>query len=144
MTNVVKVHASRYTIQFARLLAEGQVQLHNKYERSNNVAARTYLVASLSTELSNMETEMLDETNSFPVVQLQFLKSIQSTSIERFEDLKGTIKSRLPSQFSDGNLEQLAAHFCKDANELTSAGQYDHKSCSEHAQDLSFGWRIWQ
>ncbi|KAI2511910.1 hypothetical protein MHU86_2426 [Fragilaria crotonensis] len=57
---------------------------------------------------------------------LQFLKSIQSTSIERFEDLKAIIKARLPSQYSGENLEQLAAHFRKDANELTTAGQYDH------------------
>jgi hypothetical protein len=53
-----------------------------------------------------MVTEKLDDTDSFPaVVWLQFLNSIQSTSIERFEDLKGTIMSRLPSQFSGENLE---------------------------------------
>jgi hypothetical protein len=60
------------------------------------------------------------------VVRLQFLKSIQSTSIERFEDLKAIIKARLPSQYSGENHEQLAAHVHKDANELTAAGQYDH------------------
>ncbi|KAI2501570.1 hypothetical protein MHU86_12894 [Fragilaria crotonensis] len=90
------------------------------------MAARTYLLASLSTELSNKVTEKLDDSDSFPVVWLQFLKSIQSTSIERFEDLKAIIKARLPSQYSGENLEQLAAHFRKDANELTTAGQYDH------------------
>ncbi|KAI2513161.1 hypothetical protein MHU86_1199 [Fragilaria crotonensis] len=75
---------------------------------------------------SNKVTEKLDDSDSFPVVWLQFLKSIQSTSIERFEDLKAIIKARLPSQYSGENLEQLAAHFRKDANELTTAGQYDH------------------
>ena len=70
--------------------------------------------------------EKLDDSDSFPVVWLQFLKSIQSTSIERFEDLKATIKARLPSQYPGENLELLAAHFRKDANELTTAGQYDH------------------
>jgi hypothetical protein len=59
-------------------------------------------------------------------VWLQFIKSIQSTSIERLEDLKGTIKSRLPSQYSGNYLEQMVALFCKDANELTTVGQYDH------------------
>ena len=125
MTNVVKAHA-RYTVQSAKLLAEVQVQLYDKYDRTNDMAARTYLLASLSTELSNKVTEKLDDDDSFPVVWLQFLKSIQSTSIERFEDLKATIKARLPSQYSGENLEQLAAHFRKDANELTTAGQYDH------------------
>ena len=125
MTNVVKSHA-RYTVQSAKLLAEAQVPLYDKYDRTNDMAARTYLLASLSTELSNKVTEKLDDADSFPVVWLQFLKSIQSTSIERFEDLKSTIKTRLPSQYPGENLEQLAAHFRKDANELTTAGQYDH------------------
>jgi len=125
MTNVIKAHA-RYTVQSAKLLAEAQVQRYDKYDRTNDMAARTYLLASLSTELSNKVTEKLDDSDSFPVVWLQFLKSIQSTSIERFEDLKAIIKARLPSQYSGENLEQLAAHFRKDANELTTAGQYDH------------------
>ena len=81
---------------------------------------RTYMLASLSTELSNKVTEKLDDSDSFPVVWLQFLKSIQSTSIERFEDLKAIIKTRLPSQYSGENLEQLATHFHKNANELTT------------------------
>ncbi|KAI2502768.1 hypothetical protein MHU86_11672 [Fragilaria crotonensis] len=83
MTNVIKAHA-RYTVQSAKLLAEAQVQRYDKYDRTNDMAARTYLLASLSTELSNKVTERLDDSDSFPVVWLQFLKSIQSTSIERF------------------------------------------------------------
>jgi hypothetical protein len=90
------------------------------------MAVRTYKLASLSTKLSNKVTEKLDDSDSFPVVWLQFLKSIQSTSVERFEDLKAIIKARLPSQYFGENLEQLAAHFHKNANELTIAGQYDH------------------
>ncbi len=126
MTNVIKAHA-RYTVQLAKLLAETQTQLYDKYDRTNNMAARTLLLASPSTELSNKVTEKLDDSDSFPVVWLQFLnKTIQSTSNERFEDLTAIIKARLPSQYSGENLEQLAAHFCKDANELTTAGQYDH------------------
>ncbi len=125
MTKVIKAHA-RYRVQSDKSLAEAQVQLYDKYDRTNDMAARTYLLASLSTELSNKVTEELDDSDSFPVVWLQFLKSIQSTSIERFEDLKAINRARIPSQYSGENLEQLAAHFRKDANELTTAGQYDH------------------
>ena len=48
--------------------------------------------------------------------------------IGRFKDLKNSIKLRLPSQYPGwGNLEQLAAWFCKDAPpELTTARQYNH------------------
>ncbi|KAI2511804.1 hypothetical protein MHU86_2536 [Fragilaria crotonensis] len=143
MTNVIKAHA-RYTVQSAKLLAEAQVQRYDKYDRTNDMAARTYLLASLSTELSNKVTEKLDDSDSFPVVWLQFLKSIQSTSIERFEDLKAIIKARLPSQYSGENLEQLAAHFRKDANELTTAGQYDHNLTLAMLKIFLFGWWFWQ
>ncbi|KAI2506518.1 hypothetical protein MHU86_7928 [Fragilaria crotonensis] len=60
------------------------------------------------------------------VVWLQLIKTIQSTSIERFEDLKAAIKARHPSQYAGENLEALAADYRKDARELTTAGQYDH------------------
>ncbi|KAI2495351.1 hypothetical protein MHU86_19153 [Fragilaria crotonensis] len=124
MTNVIKAHA-RYTVQSAKLLAEAQVQRYDKYDRPT-IWQPGPICLLHSTELSNKVTEKLDDSDSFPVAWLQFLKSIQSTSIERFEDLKAIIKARLPSQYSGENLEQLAAHFRKDANELTTAGQYDH------------------
>ncbi|KAI2489014.1 hypothetical protein MHU86_25584 [Fragilaria crotonensis] len=41
MTNVIKAHA-RYTVQSAKLLAEAQVQRYDKYDRTNDMAARTY------------------------------------------------------------------------------------------------------
>ena len=84
------------------------------------------MLASLAATLSNKVSEKLEDSDSFPIVWLQFLKAIQSTLIERFEDLKNSIKLRLPSQYPGENLEQLAAQFCKDARELTTAGQNNH------------------
>ena len=125
MSNVVKSH-SRYTVQSAQTLIRAQLVKYDKYDKTNDKAARTYLLASLSVALSNKVSEKLEETDPFPIVWLQFLKSIQSTSIERFEDLKSSIKNRLPSQYSGENLKLLAAQFRKDSLELSTAGQYDH------------------
>jgi hypothetical protein len=125
MTNVVKAHA-RYTVQLTKALIEDQVPKYDKYDRTNDKAARTFLLVSLQIDLSNKVEEKLDDDDPIPIVWLQFLKAIQSTSIERFEDLKATIKARFPSQYPGENLEQLAIHFRKDANELTTAGQYNH------------------
>ncbi|KAI2508103.1 hypothetical protein MHU86_6276 [Fragilaria crotonensis] len=69
--------------------------------------------------------EKMDDDDSFHVVWLQLIKTIQSTSIERFEDLKAAIKARHPSQYAGEN-QALAADYRKDARELTTAGQYDH------------------
>ena len=67
----------------------------------------------------------MEDTDSFHVIWLHLIKTIQSTSIERFEDLEAAIKARHPSQYAGENLELLAAAFRKDAHELTLAGQYN-------------------
>ena len=125
MTNVVKSHA-RYTVESAKTLSTIQFEKYDKYDRTNDVAARAYLLASIEVTLSNKVEEKIEDGDTFPVVWLQFIKTIQSTSVERFEDLKLAIKKRHPSQYSGENLEQLAADFRKDARELTTVGQYDH------------------
>ena len=126
MTNVVKSHA-RYTVDSsARELSAIQSTKYDKYDRTNDVAAKAYLLVSIETSLSNKVEEKIEDDDTFPIVWLQFIKTIQSTSVERFEDLKLTIKKRHPSQYSGENLEQLAADFRKDAKELTTVGQYDH------------------
>ena len=89
--------------------------------------ARTYLLASLTPTIRKTVNERLKDSDSFPVVWLQFLKAILSTSIERFADFKASFKKRLPSQYSGENVELLAPHqFRRDALELTTAGQHDH------------------
>ena len=75
MTNVVKAHA-RYTVQSAKALIEGQVPKYDKYDRTNDKAARTFLLASLQIDLSNKVAEKLDDDDPFPIVWLQFLKAI--------------------------------------------------------------------
>ena len=125
MSNVVKAHA-RYTVNLAKKLCASQVPQYDKYDRTNDVAAKAFLLASIEETLSNRVEEKLEDTDAFPIVWLQLIRTIQLTSVERFEDLKQTIKRRHPSQYSGENLEQLAAHFRKDARELTTAGQYDH------------------
>ena len=125
MTDVVNSH-SRYTVQSAQTLVKAQLVKYDPYDKTNDKAARTYLLASLTATLCSKVKDKLEATDPFPIVWLKFLKSIQSTSIERFEDLKTSIKLRLPSQYSGENLEQLSAQFRRDALELTTAGQYDH------------------
>jgi hypothetical protein len=62
--------------------------------------------------------EKTEEDDSFHVVWLQLIKTIQSTSIERFEDLKAAIKARHLLQYAGKNLEALEADYRKDAREL--------------------------
>jgi hypothetical protein len=48
--------------------------------------------------------EKTEDNNSFHVVWLQLIKRIQSTSIERFEDLKAAVKACHTSQYAGKTL----------------------------------------
>jgi hypothetical protein len=106
----------------------GAIQLtkYDPYDSTNNEAARTFLLKSITTTISQKIEEKLEDDDPFFVVWLEFIQTIQSTSIKRFEDLKLVIKTRHPSQYPGESLEMLGADFCRDTRELSTAGQYDH------------------
>jgi hypothetical protein len=112
MTNVVKSH-SRYTIQTAKALSTKQLMLYDKYNKSNDRAAVNFVLSLLSPALIKIK-EKTEDSDSFHIVWLQLIKTIQSTSIERFKDLKASIKARHPSQYTRENLQMLASDFCMD------------------------------
>ena len=75
MTNVVKSHA-RYRVQSAQHLIEKQLEVYDKYNKTNDKAAHTHLFASLPPLLSNKIVEKLGNSDPFPIIWLQFLKTI--------------------------------------------------------------------
>jgi hypothetical protein len=125
MSNVIKSH-SRYTVATAKTLSSRQALLYNAYDKTNNLDAAKFLLSSLDPALISKIKGKTDDNDSFHVVWLQLIKTIQSTLIERFEDLKAAIKARHLSENAGENLEALAANYRKDACELTTAGQYNH------------------
>jgi hypothetical protein len=125
MTSVVTNHA-RFTLRTAKKLGAIQLTKYDPYDSTNDEAARTFLLKSITTTISQKIEEKLEDDDPFFVVWLEFIQTIQSTSIERFEDLKLVIKTRHPSQYPGENLEMLGADFRRDARELSTAGQYDH------------------
>lgn len=141
-TNVIKSHY-RFTVATAKTLSPQQLPLYDKYNKANNLAATKFLLSSLDPALMSKIKEKTEDNYSFHVVWLQLIKAIQSTSIERFEDLKAAIKARHPSQYAGENLEALAADYGKDARELTVNGRtvQSQPHITHHAQDLSFGRR---
>jgi hypothetical protein len=89
---------------------------------------------------SEIKKKALDD-DSFHGVWLQLSKTIQPTSIERFEDLKATVKAcHLSHQYAVKNLEALTADYQKDARELTMAGQYNHNLTVTMLKTSLFFW----
>ncbi|KAI2509046.1 hypothetical protein MHU86_5422 [Fragilaria crotonensis] len=122
MTNVVRSH-SRYTVATAKTLSSQQILRYDKYDKSNDLAATKFLLSSLDPAHSKIKEDGRRRLVSRRLAPAH--QDDQSTSIERFEDLKAAIKARHPSQYAGENLEALAADYRKDAVSST-AGQYDH------------------
>jgi hypothetical protein len=112
MTDVIHGH-SRFTVGSTKLLSKVQMVLYDKYDRTNDKAACSFLLSSLETTLRNRVEEKLEDSDSFTVTWLTFIKCIQSTSIDRFNSLKSRIKNRSPSQYPGENLRLLLEIFGK-------------------------------
>jgi Zinc knuckle len=124
--NSVVLKQARYTVESAKTMVENQQKKYDAYDTANDKAAKQFLLKSLVDELRRTVTEKVEHDDTFPVVWMTLVKTIRSTSIEYFQDLKVRIKSRSPSQYGGEALDKLAVDFRADALELTTAGQYDH------------------
>jgi hypothetical protein len=125
MISVVKSHP-RFTLSSVRVHSKTFKTLFDEYDRMNDKAAKLFLVNSLSTELGALITKKMETDDTFTVVWMLILQSIQSTSIEKYEKIKSRIKARDPSSYAGQNLATLGEHFIDDATLLEIAGQYDH------------------
>ena len=125
MISVVTSH-SRFTITSVRDHRQTFKPLYDEYDLMNDKAAAHFLIDSLTPEFGALIKKKTKEDDTFTIVWMLVLQSIQSTSIEVFEQIKMRIKARRPSQYSGENLAKLGEHFLDDASLLESAGQYDH------------------
>jgi hypothetical protein len=83
----------------------------------------TFLINLLSKELQALIKKKTQDDDTFVIVWMLILQSIQLTSIEVFEEIKNRIEAR---HHSGKNLAKLGEHFVDDVTLLESAGQYDH------------------
>jgi hypothetical protein len=125
MISIITSH-SHFTISSVRTHSGTLEPLFDDYDRMNNKAANCFLLDSLSKELGALIKKKTQDDDMFVIVWTLILQSIQSTSIEVFEEIKNHIKARHPSQYSGENLAKLGDHFVDDATLLESAGQYNH------------------
>jgi hypothetical protein len=88
--------------------------------------AITCRLDSLAPRLANTIEKKHLKSDSFAVVWMILLQTIQSTSVEVYELLKKSIKDHKPTQYAGQNLSKLAEDFRDDAKKLTIARFYDH------------------
>jgi hypothetical protein len=125
MISVVTSH-SCFTIASVRTHSGMLEPLFDDYDQMNDKATKCFLLDSLSKELGALIKKKTQDDDTFVIVWMLILQSIQLTSIEVIEEIKNRIKARHLSQYSGENLAKLGEHFVDDATLLESASQYDH------------------
>jgi hypothetical protein len=128
MINVIENH-SRFTVKTS-IVASGLLYPDfDKYDMTNDTAAREVLLDSLDSKLSKTVDEKTKEmkTLTFVVLWLQFIECIQVRSVRTYDMIIDRIKAHHPSQFRGQNIKALAKAFREDARVLDHAGHYDQK-----------------
>eukprot|EP00978_Attheya_sp_CCMP212_P038048 scaffold184955_cov29-Attheya_sp.AAC.1 len=118
---------SCYTVDSARIASTAISPNFDRYYIENDKAATLYVLDSVDAILHRKITNRLKDVDSFPALWMILIDEFQSTSIERYDSLKDTIRKLSIHQYAAGqNVSDLAEAFKIAAKELTIAGQYDH------------------
>ena len=125
MTNVVLDHV-RFTLDSIKVQMKAQEAKYDSYDLANDKTAKEFVLASLTTDFRQAIRDVMRKEDPFPVLWVRIIEKIQSTSVERFDDIKEAIKRLKPSAYAGENLETMMRDYRELARELTTAGQYDH------------------
>ena len=125
MVSVVSKH-TRFTVATVTSRAQKQSRRYDDNDWDNDHAATECLLDSVSPELKKRIRNRIQDNDTFPKVWIEFITLSQSTSIDRYEQMKKRIQGRHPSQYAGQDLVKLVEDFSMDAKNLTTAGQYDH------------------
>jgi hypothetical protein len=81
MSNILKEYA-RFTLSIAQKALNHQALLYNKYDCKNYPASVEFLLDLLNPDLRRKLHEPIEDSDNFPIVWIQLLKLVQSTSID--------------------------------------------------------------
>jgi hypothetical protein len=110
MVSVLQYYAS-FSLDTVQEHAKCLVPLYDQYDNTNDRMAIMCLLDSLVSRLANTIEKKHLELDSFAVVGMILLQTIQSTLVEVYELLKKSIKDCKPTQYEGQNLSKLAEDF---------------------------------
>jgi hypothetical protein len=125
MVSVLQYDVS-FSLDTVREHAKYLVPLYDQYNDANDKMAIMCLLDSLVPRLANTIKKKHLELDSFAVMWMILLQTIQSTLVEVYELLKKLIKDCKPMQYAEQNLSKLAEDFRDDDKKLMIAGFYNH------------------
>jgi len=115
----------RFTVETARKHGIAQSKHYDSYDLVNKRTASTVLLGSLDATLYKTVHSALLPDNTFHVAWMLLIEELQSTSIQRFADIKLKIAAYKPSQESGQNIKVFCTKVKELCDELNKAGQYE-------------------
>ena len=125
MVSVVTNH-SNFSIQTVREHSKNYMSLYDLHDKANDKAATECLIASLEVKLSTSVKKKSHNTDTFTVMWMLLLQSVQSSSFKVYDNLKERIKGCKVMQYPGQDFSFLANDFCNNAKILTVAEIYYH------------------
>ncbi len=125
VVSVIEDHAKFNVKEGIKKANDNMKANFDSYAKSDDSDATEYLLACLDSDLENQLYESCTDGDSFVSHWLKLIHIIRSVSIERFDKIKATLKSRKVSDYAGENIEEMVTDFLKDFKELNGAGMYD-------------------
>jgi hypothetical protein len=117
---------TRFSVDSATKQAQLIVNKYDEYDTANDHEACEFLLNSLDPTLADDLRMDRRDGDNFPIMYIRLIRLIRSTSIDHFDTLKATIRKVKASQFPGQDLNAMSRKIQIAAQELDTAGQYDH------------------
>jgi hypothetical protein len=125
VVSVVSTHA-QFTLKEAKdAESTDQFGLYDEYDNSNIVDVKSFLLNSLDEGILTQMYENCDEDETFIVNWINLMMIVGSTSVERFEMIKDSIKKHKIQDYSGEDVEAIAMDFSREYKHLHEAKMYD-------------------
>ena len=129
MGNLLMDH-TQFTQAYVKSAVEEQHKLYDSYDHLNNHSACYTLLDSLDISFKKHIKDHLPDNFCFPLVWMQVIKALQSSSLKCFKTMKCKLESIKLQQYQGQNITDMLLDVTYHCQGLTTAGIWDHQLCS--------------
>jgi len=143
MRSVVHEHSCfQISIDESILTAQVYTEEYDSFCQHSSDAACTFLLNSIDYNIRQHLCQLQEDADSFAVLWLRFIRIVQPTSVNHFENIKQKLINLKPTSYSNQNIESLINDARNYVKILASANQYSptitvdlltsiHNNCSQ-------------
>ena len=124
----VVTHHARFTsdLNKAQSLSDIFKKEFDTWDKKHDFEAKTFLLASLNTDLLRGLETYLEDEDTFAVTWLKFVRYLVVTTTRTFDMMRESLRNIRPQTYEGQNIEKMAETIINTATELDHAGHFDH------------------